>query len=439
MNITVMGLGYVGSVTSACLSINHRVTGVDVAKNKVDLINSGRSPIIEPEIEALVWDAHEAGSLRASYDSDYTLDNADVVIVCVGTPSNSSGEVDLTALVNVTKFLSALLKDADKKPAIIYRSTVPPGTMENIILALYDKYLPSIDFPVIYHPEFLREGSAVRDFQENPQVVVAPVAGADNSGVETLFREIYQGIKYRLYCVDVKTAEMIKYLNNTYHALKVAFVNEILRVCSVKGININHLFRIFMEDGKLNISKAYLSPGFAYGGSCLPKDVRGITALARHLNIDIPLVMNIDKSNELHIDFAFQKILDTGVSKIGLYGLSFKPGTDDVRESAFVKLIERLLGKGKEIKVYDESLSLGNMMGQNLEYLVTHIPHISQRLVNDLGDLVSFADLIILCHYDERILDIVRGNPSKTLMDLTGKVDGKYLCQNVRSIMTSSQ
>lgn len=439
MNITVMGLGYVGCVTAACLSTNHRITGVDIAKSKVDLINSGKSPIIEPEIEALIRNAHETGSLRARYDSDYALENSDVVIVCVGTPSSSSGDVDLSALVNVTRFLSTRLKGAEKKPAIVYRSTVPPGTMEDIVLALCDGDLSSIDFPVIYHPEFLREGSAVRDFQENPQVVVAPVVGAHNTAVEALFREIYQGTKYRLYCVDVKTAEMIKYLNNTYHALKVAFVNEIARVCSVKGVDIHLLFKIFMEDGKLNISKAYLTPGFAYGGSCLPKDVRGITALARHLNVDIPLVMNIDKSNELHIDFAFQKILDAGVSKIGLYGLSFKPGTDDVRESAFVKLIERLLGKGKEIRVYDESLSFGNMMGQNLEYLVTHIPHISQRLVKDPNDLVNFSDLIVLCHYDENILDIVRANPSKMLIDITGKVDGKYLCKNVRSFMRSSQ
>ena len=435
MNITVMGLGYIGSVTSACLSRNHSITGVDISKTKVDLINSGRSPIIEPGMDDLIKKAYESGRLRAVYDRDYVLDNTDAIIICVGTPSTVSGVVELTSLLNVTKFLSDLLRGIERKPAVIYRSTMPPGTMEEVIAPVYKNDFSRIDFPLVYHPEFLREGSAVKDFHENPQIVVAAVAGTDNIAVEKLFGEIYKDIQHRFYCVDVKSAEMIKYLNNVYHALKVAFSNEVARLCFAKGVNTHDLFKIFMEDEKLNISKAYLSPGFAYGGSCLPKDVRGMTALAQSLNLEIPLLRNIERSNEQHIEFAFQKILETGVSRIGFYGLSFKPETDDVRESPFIKLIEKLLGKGKEIKIFDASINLNSIVGKNLTYLTTHIPHISKRLVRNTGDLIDYSELIVLCHYNEDIVDMCKSKPSLIFLDLTGNLKGKYLSQNIRSLL----
>jgi GDP-mannose 6-dehydrogenase len=420
-------------VTAACLSKRHVITGVDIVRSKVDLINRGESPIVEPEVDELVANARLEGKLSAVHDQDFQIDDTDAVIVCVGTPSKASGEVDLTALVKVTESIGNKLRNGVQKPAIIYRSTVPPGTMQGIVIPTFAKTMDTLDFPVIYHPEFLREGSAVADFFDHPQVVVAPVSGIDEDGLAKFIQEIYTGIEFRYYPVNTQTAEMIKYLNNSFHALKVVFANEVAKLCSYQGVDIHSLFRIFLDDHRLNISKAYLSPGFAFGGSCLPKDLRGIASMSRHMNVESLVLSSIERSNEEHIRFALTTVLELGARRIGFFGLSFKPATDDVRESAYVKLIELLIGKGKEIKIFDESIQIDSVLGKNLEYLIKHIPHVSHRLVKRREDLFEEVDLIVMCHFNEALVHDCRKN-NIAMLDLTGRLKASDLSENIHSL-----
>ncbi len=422
MNISILGLGYVGVVTSVCLAeCGHDITGNDILSDKVEMLNNSKSPIVEPKVQNLVNKGVMQKRLKASSSFEQSFKNHDAVMICVGTPSKDDGEVNLDSLLKVTNQLIDVIKITKEKPLLIFRSTIPPGTMEEIILQLFEQNLQHEEIPPIaYHPEFLREGSAVDDFYNSPEIIVAPVYGIEQDQLEKFFREIYKGININLRIVQTRTAEMIKYLNNTFHALKVAFGNEVGRIAKSYNVDTNELFEIFFADKKLNISTAYLKPGFAYGGSCLPKDVKALSSLAKKSNINVPIISGIEQSNSDHIEYAFRFIANSGKKKIGFLGLSFKSDTDDVRESPFVKLVEKCIGKGYEVIIHDYSINYQLLLGKNLAYLNQHIKHITKLMVQSPGDIVIEADLIILAHYSVQYLSLLQ-NINKPVIDLTGK------------------
>jgi GDP-mannose 6-dehydrogenase len=436
MNISVLGMGYVGAVTSACLAkIGHTVTGIDIVEEKVKSLNSGKSPIVEPGLNDLIQEMVKEKRLKATSSTEKGLKNADAIIVCVGTPSLPNGGVDLSHIIKVTSEIADHLKDASKDLVIVYRSTLPPGTITNEILPVLKAAFERVK--LVYHPEFLCEGSAIIDFEQPQQVVAANTCGMGDEEFELFFKNLYKEIDYVFYNVQIKTAEMIKYLNNTFHALKVAFGNEVGRICRSHGIDTHELMNIFLSDKKLNISTAYLKPGFSFGGSCLPKDLNALTTLAKHTDIEIPIISNIERSNEIHIDTAFRLILGSKCKTVGFLGLSFKPGTDDVRQSPFIKLAERCIGKGLDVNIYDRTINPKFMTGKNLEYLHGHIAHITERLVRDIDEVLNSADLILICHTDPSYSKALSKYPDKQLLDLTGNFEQQELSEKASSIITS--
>lgn len=397
MNICIIGLGYVGVVSAACFAdLGHNVIGVEIATRKVKLLNKGTSPIIEPGLDILVQKHVKNGKLRAlSSIDEAVIEFSDIYMICVGTPSDNNGNVDLGSINKVSAELNEKLKNSNKKVNLIYRSTVPPGSMKNIS----NNYFPdNNNVKICHHPEFLRESNAIHDFYDNPQVVASNVQNLSKKELNELFAELYHGVEHRFYDVDVKSSETIKYINNTFHALKVAFGNEIGRFCNRLGIDTDEVIKIFLDDKKLNISENYLNPGFAYGGSCLPKDLKAIQYIARHSDINLPVIESISMSNDLHIDMAFELILENNLKKVGFFGLTFKQNTDDVRESPYVKLAERLIGKGIDVIIYDENININSLMGENLNYLKEHIPHITDRLVPRFDDVFVDRELIVIAH-----------------------------------------
>ncbi|MDX1418903.1 MAG: nucleotide sugar dehydrogenase [Rubricoccaceae bacterium] len=439
MNISVFGLGYVGAVTAACLAkIGHRVTGVDIAGRKVDLINTGRSPIAEPGLDEVVADAVEAGRLIATTSAAEGLRDADVAIVCVGTPSRHNGEVDTSALEAVTQEIARHAAAASDGLAVIVRSTVPPGTMEETVLPAFRLVRDGVSTPsLIYHPEFLREGAALNDFHEAPQVVVASVGGSlPEAALRELMTAVYDGVPIRLHVVEPKTAEMIKYVNNTYHALKVSFANEVGRVCRGYGVDVHELFDLFLADTKLNVSAAYLRPGFAYGGSCLPKDLRALAKMATRADVETPVIANIGRSNEIHVQTALDLVMESGAARVAFLGLSFKPNTDDVRESPLLSLVEQCIGKGLEVKIFDRCICGDTLMGQNEAYLHAHLDHVTERLVGSPEDAVADADLVVLGHAVPAYLAAVDG-AGKRVLDLTGRFQRSELTPGMLSVVLS--
>jgi len=422
MKVSIFGMGYVGVVTGACLArLGHSVIGIDKIAKKVQLIRQGQSPVLEPGLSELVSETVGSGNFTATFDVNEAIENADAILVCVGTPSNRNGEVDLSYIKKVAREIGTCTPKQPRTPIIMFRSTVPPGTMETVVEPLIAKYLVECTLPkIVYHPEFLREGSAIRDFIECPQIVVGNVSGLENHELESFLAELYGGINFTLKIVRPRTAEMIKYANNTFHALKVSFANELGRLCRENEVDTHELFELFLSDAKLNISTAYLRPGFAFGGSCLPKDLRAICQISKRSNVEAPLISNIERSNDEHIDAAFQLILDSGFRKIGFLGLGFKPGTDDLRESPFLKLIEKCIGKGLNILIFDRTIVPQELMGSNLAYLNDH-QHIAERLRASLEEVIDSSDFLVLCHPSDSYLDNTLKTAERPLLDLTGR------------------
>lgn len=438
MKLTVFGLGYIGTITSACMARSgHRIVGVDSASNKVEMLNAGISPIIEPGIQEMVSESVKSGRLRGTTDVDDALDGTEAVFICVGTPSNSEGEVELCYVRRVTAELFGSKSFWQGKPYVIYRSTMPPGSMDSIFQEIIAPRIgggvKNGGIRILYHPEFLREGNGISDFFESPRIVAAPFYGLSNIEVETLLTNIYINIDYQANITDTRTAEMIKYVDNTFHALKITFANEIGRICKSLGLNTHDLIKIFTSDTKLNISPVYLKPGYAFGGSCLPKDLRGLIGLARKCQTDLPVVSSITKSNDFHIKYAFQRIKAKGVNKIGFLGLGFKENTDDLRESPYVTLAGLCLQEKYQIWLYDENINLKNIFGANLEYLKGHIPNYRDVLLESKEILFDHAELIIIAH-PKYIISIGK-HPGILFIDLTGKIKKKNEYTNVESII----
>jgi GDP-mannose 6-dehydrogenase len=396
LSISVFGLGYVGSVSAACFaSMGHQVIGVDVNPAKVEMMESGRSPIIEAGMNELVAEGNRACRLHATVDSIAAVLKSDVSFVCVGTPSLRSGKLDLRHIENVAAEIGAALKQKKSEHTFVLRSTVLPGTTESIVLPILEQASgrrAGIDFKVVYNPEFMREGSAVADFLQPPYTILG---AQDASHFDTL-RELYKSTPGRIFQTGIQVAEMTKYVSNAFHAVKVTFANEIGTLCKHLGADAQAVTEIFTSDTRLNVSPAYLSPGFAFGGSCLPKDVRALTHKAKELDLKLPMLESLLPSNSEHLERAVEAVMRANKRKIAQLGLSFKAGTDDLRESPQVQLVKRLLGEGYEVKVWDRDVSLGRLAGSNRQYIEEVIPHIGSLLSADLAEVLKWGEVVII-------------------------------------------
>jgi GDP-mannose 6-dehydrogenase len=390
MNVAVLGLGYVGCVSAACLAeMGHRVTGADRDEHKIRSVLESRAPFYEPGLEELVRRNVANGRLTATTSTAEALQNSDVVLVCVGTPSEKNGNLGLDQLRRVVADIAAVAPDLGRPLIVAIRSTVFPGTCEEVVRPAF-RNCP--DVTVVSNPEFLREGAAVKDFIE-PSLLV--VGGDDRSAVEKI-AGLYAALDVRPCLVSLRTAEMIKYACNAFHAVKIAFANEIGALCSRLDVDAGEVMATLCEDVKLNVSKAYLKPGFAFGGSCLPKDLRALVYRAGRLDLDLPLLESALPSNKAHLQRAVDAILDLPPSRIGIVGLAFKENTDDLRESPVVTLLEQLIGKGRDVRVFDPHIRLDAIYGTNRSFVVNMIPHIGRLLQNSLEDVLGWAEYIVV-------------------------------------------
>jgi len=395
-SISVFGLGYVGTVTAACLAhMGHNVIGVDLSPTKVEAIESGRSPIVEPRVGTLIADAHAARRLHASADAESAVQDTEISFLCVGTPSLRNGKLDLGHIEPVCRDIGRTLKNKSTFHLVVLRSTVLPGTAETIVIpALEDASGKRMgkDFGVCVNPEFMREGTAVSDFLEPAMTII----GSSDPYHGGLLREIYKWAPGRIFETSFRAAEMTKYICNAWHAVKVSFANEVGTLARELGVDAESVVEIFTADTKLNISSTYLKPGFAFGGSCLPKDIRALNYRAKELDLILPLFQSIMPSNEEHLERAVEMVLETGKKKVALLGLSFKAATDDLRESPQVQLAKRLLGEGRDLKIWDDNVSLGQLIGSNRQYIENVIPHIGSLLCADLETALAHAEVVVI-------------------------------------------
>lgn len=397
MDISVFGLGYVGVVTAACFAKDgHRVLGVDISEDKVTQLNAGQSPIVEDSIGELIAEARASGLLSATTDASSAVSTGEIIIVCVGTPSAANGALETAHVFAVCRQIGTMLKTTNHKPTLVIRSTMLPGSMRNLVLpALMESAGDNLGnlCTVVFHPEFLREGSSVRDFYDPPKIVI----GEQNAGDGDQLMGLYSGFTAPVFRAPYEVAEMVKYCDNMFHALKITFANEIGLFCAGLGIDSHQVMEIFCSDTKLNISKSYLRPGFAFGGSCLPKDMRAFLYSVRQLDLETPMLAGILPSNKGQIERAAQMILKTGARKVGLWGLAFKPGTDDLRESPLVTLAELLCGKGVDLGIHDEFVQVARLVGGNKAFIEQVLPHLARLLVKS-GEELDSCELIIIGH-----------------------------------------
>lgn len=429
--ISIFGLGYVGAVSAACLVRDgHTVIGVDPNQTKVDLINQGTSPIVETGLDELIRDGVASGRLAAVTDAESAVAGSDISFVCVGTPSAANGSLDLRYVQAVCEEIGRVLKKLGKAHTVVIRSTILPGTMQSVVLPALRASSgrePGRDLAVLNNPEFLREGTAVNDYFNPPKTVIGAMNPADARPLE----EVYAALPGPKITTSLETAELVKYVDNVWHALKVGFANEVGAICKQLNIDSHPLMDIFCQDRKLNISPTYLKPGFAFGGSCLPKDVRALTYKSRQLDLKLPIISSILDSNELHLQRAMDMVTRHGRRPLGVLGLSFKPGTDDLRESPMVELVERLLGKGYDLRIYDRNVSLASLMGANREFIFRHIPHIAKLLSPNLDEVVQHAEVLVVSHNAPEFEEAIRRpRPGQLVVDYarvaTGRSEGSY-------------
>ena len=422
MKVTVFGLGYVGCVSAACLTeLGHSVVGVDVNSKKVERIAAGAAPMIEPRLNDVLTRGVTHGRLAATGSAAEALEGAEAILICVGTPSNGNGSLDVSHIDVVASEIGRSLDRCARYPVVIVRSTVPPGSMRGRVIPALEQSSGRVsgrDFGVCLNPEFLREGSAVADFFAPPFTLVGELEPRSGDAAAAL----YAGIDAALIRTDIDLASMVKYASNAYHALKIVFANEIGALCREMGVDSQEVMRIFCLDDKLNTSPAYLRPGFAFGGSCLPKDLRALLYQARRTDVELPVLGAVFRSNDVHLERAVDVIVAEGRRRIGVVGLSFKPGTDDLRESPLVRLIERLLGKGFDIRIYDKDVSLGLIFGANREYIERMVPHLASLMCESLDELLGHAEVVVIGKRSSALdgLPIQNSDGSRVVVDLTG-------------------
>jgi GDP-mannose 6-dehydrogenase len=421
MKISVLGLGYVGAVSSGCLARDgHEVIGVDSDSLKVDLINGGKAPIVEPGLAEIIEEQIAAGRLSATTEVAAAIQHSDLSLVCVGTPSLKNGGIELQYVRRVCEQIGTALREHQGAPVVVMRSTLLPGTMQEVVIPTLEERSgkrAGVEFGVCVNPEFLREGTAVHDYYHPPKTVI----GEMNRASGDLLANLYSSMPGTLLRTDIETAEMVKYADNAWHALKVGFANEIGNVCKALDIDAHRVMDIFCQDTKLNLSPYYLKPGFAFGGSCLPKDLRALLYKAKTLDISLPILSAILPSNEQQIERGVRTVIEKGSRKVGILGFSFKAGTDDLRESPVVELTERLIGKGFDLRVYDSNVRLASIHGANRNYILNHIPHISRLMVQTVEEILEHARTIVI------------GNAAPEFKEIPKRlVDGQTLIDFVR-------
>jgi len=420
MNISIFGLGYVGAVSLACLARDgHRVVGVDVDQAKLDLISAGKTPVVEEGMIELMAQVAASGRVEVTRDTNEAVAKTELSLVCVGTPSAPNGSQDQSAMLRLAKDLGAALRGKRTPHVIVFRSTLVPGTVEEVLRPIVERESggkDGVDFHVCFQPEFLREGSSVRDYDKPPFTIVGASAEAP---VETLKR-LFGHLPCPYHATSIRAAEMLKYACNNFHALKITFANETARLCETLGVDPFEVMDLVCRDTQLNISTAYLKPGFAFGGSCLPKDLRATTYFAKTRDVEVPMLGNILQSNRQHIDHAIAKVLASGRRRVGMIGLAFKTGTDDLRESPLVLVAEQLIGKGLSLLVYDPEVHLSSLLGANRRFIETHVPHIGALMRRDLASVVAESDLLVVGLSDAGTLAglIEHVRPDQIVLDL---------------------
>jgi GDP-mannose 6-dehydrogenase len=424
VKIAVFGLGYVGVVSAACLARDgHYVLGVDPNPVKTALLNQAKSPIVEPGLEGLIQSAVAAGRLSAGSDHAAAVRHAELMLVCVGTPGAANGSLDLSYVRRICEQIGETLASVNEFKIVAIRSTLLPGSMQSVVIPTLEqtsRKKAGQHFGVCINPEFLREGTAIYDYDHPPKTVV----GANDERTADPVKKIYAALAAPLIVTNLRTAEMVKYVDNSWHALKVTFANEIGRLAKAMNVDSRDLMRLFCMDTKLNISPTYLRPGFAFGGSCLPKDVRALTYQGRLLDVDTPVLSSILESNEVQVDRALTLIRATGHRRVGLLGLSFKEGTDDLRESPIVTLAEQLIGKGFELLIFDRNVKLASLVGANREYILNHIPHIGRLLLDEAEVLFEKSDVVVIATAEKDFGSLVaRHGAGKVVIDLVGIAD----------------
>jgi GDP-mannose 6-dehydrogenase len=406
MKISIFGLGYVGAVSAGCLARDgHSVIGVDPAQEKVDLINQGKTPIIEAEIGQIIETAVQSAALRATSDVDDAIASSEISLICVGTPSLRSGGLDLSYVERVCEQIGSAMAKKSGFHIVVARSTMLPGSMRNVVIPTLEKTYggrAGHDFGVCNNPEFLREGTAVYDYDNPPKTVI----GETDERSGDVLASIYSHLNAPLIRTDLETAEMVKYTDNTWHALKVAFANEIGNVCKALGIDGHTVMDIFCQDTKLNLSSYYMKPGFAFGGSCLPKDVRALSYKGRSLDLKLPVIESILPSNREQVEKGIRMVTEKPGKRIAVLGFSFKAGTDDLRESPIVTLIEHLIGKGYDLRLYDKNVRLAALTGANRDYILNAIPHISALMKDSVDDTIQGAETIVIGNKSEEFIGI---------------------------------
>lgn len=406
MKISIFGLGYVGTVSAGCFAASgHEVIGVDPVSTKVDLINAGKSPIIEAKVEGLIDATVRQGRLRATSDQEQAIRETELSFVCVGTPSQVNGNLDLSYIRRVCELIGEAVRKKSARHTVVIRSTVLPGTMRRVIIPILEKCSgkqAGTDFGVCNNPEFLREGSAVDDFNLPPKTVIGELDRQSGDMVACL----YSKLSAPMLRTELEVAEMIKYVDNCWHALKIGFANEIGNVCKSFSIDAHEVMRAFCQDKKLNISTAYLMPGFAFGGSCLPKDLRALTYAARMQDVEMPILNSILPSNELQVTKGLRLIMESGHKRIGVLGFSFKEGTDDLRESPMIEVIERLIGKGYQLRIFDRNVNLAKLVGANRDFILNRVPHISNLMAPSVGEVLEHAETVVIGNKDPEFADV---------------------------------
>lgn len=422
MDISIFGLGYVGAVSAACLADKgHYVIGVDPNKTKVDLVNAGKAVIIEPELKEMTARAVTNGYLRATHSVSDAILNSDLSFICVGTPSQKNNSLDLQYIKRICEQIGQILKEKDGHHIIVCRSTMFPGSIRNVVIPTLEYYsdkIEGMDFSVCINPEFMKEGTAIYDYYNPPKNVVGTTDLHVRDVLSALNREC---TKMPTLFLDIEEAEILKYADNIWHALKVGYANEIGVVCNALNIDSHHVMDVFCQDTKLNLSPYYLKPGFAFGGSCLPKDLRAFLYESQNLSLDLPIINSVIPSNKSHIDRTLNLVMEQGNKRVGVLGFSFKANTDDLRESPIVELIERLIGKGYDLTLYDKNVSEASVHGANRDYILNHIPHLSQLMVGNIQELLDCSETIIIGNpapefecvlddigHDQIVIDLVR-------------------------------
>jgi GDP-mannose 6-dehydrogenase len=420
MRVSVFGLGYVGCVTAACLARNgHQVTGVDVNPDKVDMLGAGTAPLVEPGLAELIAEVTGSGRLRATTDTEAAIAASDVALVCVGTPGRGNGQLEVEAVARVAHAIGQALRGRQEPFTVVLRSTVLPGTTETILEPHLREGAGSrgtCHIRVAYNPEFMREGCSLADFARPPFTLV----GVADPGAGAVLRGLYAGVEGSFLQTAIRTAEMVKYVSNAYHAVKVAFANEIGDLCEALGADAQETMRIFRMDKKLSISESYLKPGFAFGGSCLPKDLRALLYGARSVDLQPALLGAILASNEAQVRRGVDSILATGKRRVGVVGLSFKEGTDDLRESPMVTLVETLIGKGREVRILDRNVSLARLLGANRRYIEEQIPHVASLMCDSVGELLAHAEVLVIGNTgEEAACALAEAGAQHVVIDLT--------------------